>query len=142
MPSTGTCTEVETRAVEEILQRIASNLALLMDHDFQLDSIDAESWDQRPVGPGSVHISFKLSFEGDRGSAEGCLLVPLEEGMTLAGYLMMASDEEVAVTRELDEPDRSAKDAMLELANFIASATGSAFRDLELGEIEVYSEGC
>lgn len=137
-----TCTESEASAVEEILHRVASNLSLLMDHDILVESVAAERWEERPAGAGVVHISYKMVFEQGGEEKHGCLLLPLAESITLAGYLMMVPDEEVTENRELSDIDRGTKDAMLELANFVASAVESAFEDGGSDGLEVRSIGC
>ncbi|MFT5049444.1 MAG: hypothetical protein ACI8QZ_000837 [Chlamydiales bacterium] len=142
MTSTEACTASETQTIEEVLYRIASDLSLLADHDIEIQSIEAERWERRPVGSGGIHISFKMTIRHLGGQAEGCLLLPLAEGITLAKYLMMAEDEEVEEQRARQTLDRGAKDAMLELAKFIASAAGSALGELPSAEFEVESDGC
>jgi len=142
MPVSGPSTEFETQAVEEILHRIASSLQLLMDRDIAVDGVDVERWNERPAGRGAIHISFKLTFAKAGREAQGCLLVPLPEGIAMAGFLMMVGDEEVEGNRALTTLDRGTKDALLELSNFIASAVESALGELELQGVEVRSGGC
>jgi hypothetical protein len=81
------------------------------------------------VGEGSIHLSFKLLFSGANGlDAEGCVLVPLPDAISLARYLMMFPESEVAVQRDDTELDSSTKDAMLELGNFIGAAVNESLR--------------
>jgi len=142
MRSTEACTASESRSIEEILYRIASDLSLLADHDIVIKTIEGERLDRRPVGAGGVHISFKMTIRHTGGEAQGCMLLPLAESITLAKYLMMADDDEVEQQRSQQTLDRGAKDAMLELAKFVASAVGSALNELPSVEFEVVSEGC
>ena len=142
MPSQGACTETETHAIEEILHRIASNLGLLMDHEIAIDAVEVERWDERPAGRDQVHVSFKLGLDDSGNERHGCLLLPLPEAITLAGYLMMVGDDEVTENRALETLDRGMKDAMLELSNFVASAIESAFSDLDRADLIIRSDGC
>lgn len=137
------CSEDELELVEEVFQRIASDIAMIADRKLDITSIKAKRANKRAVGRGNIHISFKLGIETPGGILHGCVLVPLPDAISLACYLMMVPDDGVKSKRSDRNLDSTTKDAMLEVANFIGGATDAALRALGLDEaIKVRSEGC
>jgi hypothetical protein len=136
------CSDVEISRVEEIFERIAGDLAMIIDREFTISSIEADSLDARPVGADEIHISFKLGFQMPDGILHGSLLVPLNDAICLSCYLMMVADDAVARKRGQTWLDNTTKDAMLEVGNFVAGATDAGLRALGVEGVEVGSEGC
>lgn len=132
----------DTRRVEEVMLRVAGDLSMITDHDLTLDAIEVERSRERVPGPDGVQISFKLAFRKDGEIRHGCLLVPLPDAISLASYLMLIPDEEVAERREWNDLDDATKEALLELGSFIGGATDGALREALGEEIDVRTEGC
>jgi len=136
------CTEIEHQCVQEICQRISADLSMIADRDLVFDEITVERMDHRPAGNDRIHISFKMSFQFEHGTQHGCVLMPLPEAIALACYLMLVPDETVAARRKENEVDSSTKDAILEIGNFIGSATYAAIKALGMEDCVVRSSGC
>ena len=128
--------------VRDVFQRIAGDLALLIDHPVKIRSSSAQRWKCKPAGTRRVHISFKLSFDLRGQMSYGALVVPLPDAITLASYLLMVPDEHVPAKRALTTLDQPTKDAMLEVANFIGGATDGALRLRFPQGLSVRSKGC
>jgi len=139
---TPTASPAQIELVELFLTKTSENLALLIDREITLGPTAVEIATARPAGRGAVHISFKLGFEAEDELRHGSLLVPLAEAQTLAGYLMMLSEDAVQDQRQAPAPDQAAKDAMLELGNFIGGAVDEAARDVLAGKVQARSLGC
>ena len=139
---TQTTISTRTEAVERIVERIANDLTLITDRSLALHAVDVETAHARPAGEGGVHVSFKLGLARPGEMHHGCLLVPLPEAIGLAGYMMMASDEDVRLWREDDTLSEAMKETMLEIANFVAGAADAALRGLGWIDVKVGSEGC
>lgn len=138
-----TLTDTQSRLVEEVLARVASDLSMITDREFVVQDVTSELASARIAGEGAVHISFKLGFEGkDGGKDHGCILVPLPEAISLAGFLMMMPDDGVTKRRGDTNLDEAMKDAMLEVANFVAGAADAAVREALSVPVKVRSEGC
>lgn len=137
-------TEDDLRCVDEVLQRIASDLSMIADRNIQMnaDSLEVERLAERAVGAGQVHVSFKLGFQKSGASSHGCLLIPLPDAISLASYMMMVDDEGVRAKREIDTLDDLTKDAMMEVGNFVGGAADAALRTCGMGGWSVSSEGC
>ena len=132
----------EKQLVEGILDRVASDLAMIIDRDLLIEGVAVERQDARPAGEGSIHISFKLCFDTPEGESHGCLLMPLADAVSVAAYLMMAPDEEVAEHRGIEDLDRSMKDAVLEVGNFVAGAADAVLHNWYPEGYSVRSAGC
>lgn len=132
----------DTQLVEEILQRVASDLSMISDRDFEIEETAVERADQRPAGAGQIHISFRLGIHCEDEVKHGCVLLPLPEAISLACYLMMVPDDGVASKRPEMKLDVTTKDAMMEVANFIAGAADNALREAFQLKVKVRSEGC
>ena len=140
--ATTPCSEPQVQCVEEVFQRIASDLSMIADRELTLESVETEVMEKRPEGRGKIHISFRLCFQRGDDMAHGCLLVPLPDAISLACALMMVPPEVVEANRAQDTLDSTTKDAMLEVGNFICSATDAALRALGVDGVKVCFEGC
>lgn len=129
--------------VREIFDRVASDLSMLADRDIDVGNITYEERTDRPAGAGTVHIAYRFGvMTGGDEVQHGAMLIPLEESIALAGYLMMASDSQVAAMRESGEVDHAVKEAILEVGNFVAAASDSAMRSVGARCERVVFEGC
>ncbi len=136
------CTPEQVECVEEIFQRIASDLSMIADREITIGEIETTIETTRPAGRSKIHISFRLGFKGPAGTEHGCLLVPLPDAISLACCLMMVPADVVKSNRGLKTLDSTTKDAMLEVGNFICGATDSALRALGKENGKVSFEGC
>lgn len=135
-------TSQDERFVESVMRRIVDDLALVVDRTMAFDNLAVTRVFKRQAGPKQVHISFKIGVETRSGLGHGCLLVPLPDAIALACYLMMVPDESVKQRRRNTDLDRSTKDAMIEVANFVGGATDAAMRSLVREGLAARSEGC
>ena len=142
MSTTEAITLDDTELVDSVFQRIATDLGMIIDRDIGVEKAATSREAQRPSGTGKVHISFKLGFQVEEQLAHGCVLMPLPDAIAIASYLMMAADEDVAQARERTELDRSMKDALLEVCNFVAGACDAIVRRALPRRATVRSEGC
>jgi hypothetical protein len=132
----------ELDLARSVLGRMAADLSLILERDFRLEDVCAERRSQRAVGAGAVHVSFKLGIELSGEALQGCLLVPLPDAVALAGYVMMMSDESVAEERPRTELDGPFKEALLEVAKFLASACDAVLRPMLAARCTARSGGC
>lgn len=132
-----------TLFVSEIFDRVASDLAMLSDRDFAIQTVSYEERSDRPVGADSIHISFRFGIVDITGDVlHGAMLLPLPEAISLAAYLMMQPDTAVTELRTNTEIDHSIKEAMLEVGNFVAAAGEAALRAIDSRAQSVIFEGC
>lgn len=117
--------------VEGLLGRIGADLGMILDRPIAFGETRCERRSARVAGKGRIHVSFRLDVRGRTEQGQGCLLVPLPDAMTLAACLMMGTEEEVLEARGASAPDASAKEALLEIDNFVASACDAVVRDLD-----------
>jgi len=136
------CSERETLLVDELFQRIGSDISMITDRELVVGASTVEKVNERPAGKGRIHISFRLGFEQEGTVHHGCLLIPLPDAISLACYLMMVPDDGVKGKRSLKELDDTIKDAMLEVGNFIGGAADAAMREAVGVPAKVRSEGC
>ncbi|QDU65001.1 hypothetical protein [Engelhardtia mirabilis] len=134
--------ELETKLIGAIAHRVVDDLALVVDRSMTSEVLEVCRIDRRQAGQGQVHISFKLGFTAPSGSGHGCLLMPLPDAVALASHLMMEPDATVKERRGDTELDRSTRDAMIEVANFVGGATDAAMRTLSVSGLSARSEGC
>lgn len=139
---TETCTSTQLECVEEIFQRIASDLSMIADRELTLKTTGVEVCDARPAGEGKIHISFRLGFRVGEERHHGCLVVPLPDAISLACSLMMVPEDTLVTSRTLTNLDETTKDAMLEVGNFVTGATECALRALGIDAVKVSFEGC
>lgn len=133
----------DTQMLREVLDRIASDLSMIIDREIQVLEASTERVQKRVCGEDAIHLSFKLEFKKEGETGNGCILIPLPEAVAIASYLMMAPDETVQANREANSLDRGLKDAMLEVANFIGGSTDAVLRSWNVKqEVAVSSEGC
>lgn len=141
MSITTEITAEEKALANSILERMTTDLSLIIDRDFRVENVKLERSLRRPAGGPEVHISFKLEIEREGESRHGCLLVPLPDAIALAGFMMMRSDETVARERSRTELDGPFKEALLEVGKFMAGACDSVLRRA-LPESATRSDGC
>ncbi len=132
----------ELELTSAVFERIATDLALICDREFVVESATCERQAAKCPAPNTVHISFKLELRTSDKTIHGALIVPLADSIALASYLMMMSDETVASNRDLPTLDRTLKDAMVEIGNLIGGATDAVLRDQSGGSISARAEGC
>ena len=139
---TDTSTLDDVGLLEGIVDRIATSLSMLIDRDIEIEGLSAERVHERAAGAGTVHISFKLVFLKDgEEMGNGSVLVPLADAIAMACYLMMLDDSEVTGHRAASELDESTKDALVELASFVATAVDESIR-IHHPDVAVRSRGC
>ena len=136
-----TPTASERALVEEIFQRIAADLTLVVDRDLRVQEVRAERGRERPAAEGTIHVSFKLGFLIGNASRQGCWLVPLPEVLSLASLLMQRPDAFSRSRRGRTRLDAATKDAISELADFVAGSTQGALCALG-SRARVRSDGC
>lgn len=134
--------ELDRRVVESVLLRVAQDLAMITDREIEMTASAVERATQRTEGRGRIHISFKLGIQQGDVVHHGCLVVPLPEAISLAGYLMMVPDEGVKARRGATTLDVPTKDALMEVGNFIGGAFDAAVREIGVEGVRVRSEGC
>ena len=140
MPST--CTEDQVTCVEEVLQRVASDLSMIADKDIVIENVETERVAKRPAAEGAIHISFRLGFRVGADVLHGCFVVPLTSAITLACSLMMMQRDVIEEYRGRTELDGPSKDAMLEVGNFVCGGADAAMRALGREDVQVCFEGC
>lgn len=132
----------EHELVRELLGRMAADLSMIVDREIHVGEPTVTRELRRAEGRSRIHISFKLGFQTPEGRMHGCLLVPLPDAISLAAYLMMVPDDTVRSHRNVTSLDRTTKEAMLEVGNFIGGAADAVVRWLFPGGHSVRSEGC
>ncbi len=137
-----TCTQTQVQLVEEIFERIASDLSMIADRGLVIESIDTELMAQRPVGAEKIHISVRMGLRRGDTVYHGALLIPLPDAIALACCLMMMPEAAVADHRVQQSMDETIKDAVMEVGNFVCGAADSAFRVLGIDGYSVRMEGC
>lgn len=135
-------TTVETEFASNVFERLSQDLGMILDREITVSDVRQSMADSRPVGEGQVHISFRLVTTVDDDEREGCLLVPLAEAITLAGYLMMVEDEVVTENRDSTDLDDATKEAILEVGNFVAGAVDAVVRSGPNSGAGVRAGGC
>lgn len=128
--------------VRSIFGQLASNLGLIVDRDIQVEGIVAERASERARGMGNIHISFRMGIQSEDFVRHGCVLVPLPDAVTLVGCLTMLPADMVDESRERNELDQDAKEAMMELGNLMRGAIAEALREFEFMGTSVQFEGC
>lgn len=134
--------EADQELASEVFQRVTGDFAMVVGKEFSDIDTQSERADSRPAGGGCIHVSFKFGFQMNGVSSQGCFVVPLPVAITLAGHLMLQSDETVAELRAKTTLDLDTKDAILELSNFAANAVEAAFKNVGQNDVEVRSAGC
>lgn len=140
---TETDSQKDTQLLREVIERVASDLSMIIDREIQVLEVSSERVRERTHGEDGIHLSYKLSFKMDELTGQGCALMPLPEAVSIASYLMMVPDESVEKKRKEQSLDRGTKDAMLEVSNFIGGSTDAVLRSWnEKQDVAVQSEGC
>ncbi len=136
-------TKSDTQLVTAISERIASDLAMIIDHTLSVVSIDCVRAREKAVAGDGVHLAFRIDISIDGQSSHGCLLVPLPEAIAIACYLMVLPDVVVLRRRGSKQLDRFAKEAMLEISNFVGGSSDAVLRSwLPDREVSARSGGC
>ncbi len=131
-----------TQVLEEVLQRIASDLSMIADRELVIGSVECEDLDYRPAGLGQIHISFRLGFKRSEEWFAGCLLMPLPDAICLSGCLLMLPEEEIVGMRDQTTLDGPPKEAILEVGNFLSSATDAGLKSVGIEDVKVVFDGC
>ena len=126
----------------EILDRICTDLAMIIDREFSVEKTKVSQAEKRAEGKGKIHISFRIGFNTPDGRMQGCVLIPLPDALTLSAYLMMVPDDGIKTHRNQKSLDGGTKDAMLEVGNFIGGASDAVVRGLYSEGFSVRFEGC
>lgn len=132
----------QAQRVAELVQRVATDLSMIIEREVRVLSCDVKRSVDRARGAGVVHISLKQAYRLDERTAHGCLLAPLPDALTLAGFFLMLPDDVVEAQRSLSTVDAGTKDALLEVASFIAGSLASALGGGAHPALEVRSASC
>ena len=127
--------------VDVLCHKLSTRLEAQTDRPFECTPVEVQRQSHRPVGEGSVHLSFRIKVSDGCETRTGCLLVPYREAVTLGGNLLMLSDRAVRATRLLDEPDETMKDALREVNHVIAGAIDSVLCLVTYGRLRARSGG-
>ena len=120
-------TNVAAKVLQNVFERVASDLSMIADRDIEVHSIAYEERQDRAAGSSVVHIAFRFGVRAAGGGVHhGALLVPLAEAISVAGYVMMAPEDRVAAMRESGEVDIAVKKALVEVGAFVAAAGDAA----------------
>lgn len=128
--------------VSELVQRIAADLSMIIEREVRVLSCDVRRAAERAAGAGVVHIALKQAYRHGEVVAHGCLLVPLPDALTLAGFFLMLPNDVVEAQRSLSTVDAVTKDALLEVASFVAGSVGNALAGGGPSSVEVRSASC
>ena len=136
-------TNVAAKVLQNVFERVASDLSMIADRDIEVHSIAYEERQDRAAGSSVVHIAFRFGVRAAGGGVHhGALLVPLAEAISVAGYVMMAPEDRVAAMRESGEVDIAVKKALVEVGAFVAAAGDAALRTAGVACDTVVFEGC
>lgn len=127
---------------ENILRRVAEDLAMVIDRPLEITVTSATRVKAKPAVKGGIHVSFRIGVLAGGKDYHGCVMLPLADAISLASYLMMVPDDSVKVRRSDKQLDRATKDAMLEVGNFIGGSTDAALRDFVSKDVKAKAEGC
>lgn len=125
-----------------LFQSIAADLAMIMDAEVSFGQPRVDRETERRAGADQVHISFRFLVHHDGKDHHGSALVPLADAITLAGHLMMMGPEDLEEARQATDLDRTMKEAMLEVGNFIAGAIDAVIRTWYPAGATCRSVGC
>ena len=140
--SNATTTQDEKLA-KDIGDQISADLSMIIDRELTISSITSDRVEAKVAGEGVIHLSFRIEFQIAAEKHFGCLLMPLHAAIGVACYLMVLSDEEVAKQREATTLDRSMKDAMLEVGNFVGGSSDAVVRKWNSSsKMSARSAGC
>ena len=140
--SNATTTQDEKLA-KDIGDQISADLSMIIDRELAISSVTSERVQARVAGEGAIHLSFRIEFQVGAEKNFGCLLMPLPAAIGVACYLMVMSDEEVKSQRELNTLERSMKDAMLEVGNFVGGSSDAVVRKWNsTSKMSARSAGC
>jgi hypothetical protein len=134
-------TPEERASIEGLFARITRSVSELLGPTLLCEEVRVECLRSRARGEGTVHVSFKLSFQVGEDCRQGCLLLPLAEAQALAGAFLMLPEEVVREHRRRSLPDEVSKEAMLELCTHVATAVEAELRARGRA-VTVRSAGC
>jgi len=136
-------TTKDEKLAKDIGDQISADLSMIIDREIAISSVTSERVQERAAGEGTIHLSFRIEFQVGAEKHFGCLLMPLPAAIGVACYLMVMSDEDVATQREQNTLDRSMKDAMLEVGNFVGGSSDAVVRKWNSGsKMSARSAGC
>jgi len=136
-------TAEDEKLAREIGDQVAADLTMIIDRELAIESVSAERVESRVAGEVFIHLAFRIEFQVDAEKHFGCLLLPLPDAISIAGYLMVMSDEEVKSEREKTTLERSMKDAMLEVGNFVGGSSDAIIRKrTSKAKMSARSAGC
>lgn len=132
----------DSAVARSIVGRICGDLGRMCALGFQLLDVRAERGAGGVAGEHVIHIAFKLDVDFGHARAQGCLLVPLPDAITLASALLVLPQSVIETRRGDEELDLSTKDAMLEVGNLIGGSVGTALRKHYGEHMRARSAGC
>ena len=127
---------------QELFLTVASDISLITEGAFTVGDSQVDEVASVPEGAGQIHISFRLRLEAGTEVGAACVLMPLPEAISLAGSLMMLSEEDVDRRRSANDLDPSTKDAIMEVGNMLASAAECSLIGMTGDGAQVRFEGC
>jgi len=136
------CTESETALIKSVLDQLGEDLSALVGHGVTFASVEGVRQSERPAGTGSIHISFRLAFDGDAGTQYGFLLIPLADAISLAGFMLEIPEAEILSMRSLTTLKNGLKDAIVEIGKMIGDSASNALQTLEVEGVKVRFTGC
>lgn len=142
MSATPTGTQTDQELFDALFHRLAADLAIVIDRPFTVQSVAIARQCEKPTCSECVQVSFRVRVQADERVQHGCVLFPLADAISLASYLMMASDDSVGAKRLEQQPDRSTKEAMLEVGNFIGDSIEQALRGALSDGWKASADGC
>jgi len=128
--------------VGEVFGEMSRDMGMLLEHPFSLRGVCSKRMQQRAVGQGGVHVSFRFSFVGEGLSKMGCFLLPLAEANTMAAYLLAMGEPRARQERGVQEPETSLKESMLLLGQMLSTSVARAYRGLGPQGLRVGFDGC
>ena len=137
-------TQPDSDWTSRALARVAEDWAMMIDHEVSIENVQVERESSAPACEGSVHIAFQFGLtHAELGPRyRGALLVPLPDALTMAAYLMMTPENQIAGARAAQAPDSATKDSLMELSSILASALDGVVQDSFEGTWSVTSLGC
>ena len=137
-------TQPDSDWTSRALVRVAEDWAMMIDHEVSIENVQVERESSAPACEGSVHIAFQFGLtHAELGPRyRGALLVPLPDALTMAAYLMMTPENQIAGARAAQAPDSATKDSLMELSSILASALDGVVQDSFEGTWSVTSLGC
>jgi hypothetical protein len=127
--------------IEAVMRRIADDIGLIIDRPIEIQALSAERGVEKAALASGTSISVRLAARGAAGERHGCLLFPLAEAISLAGYLLAMPEEVVTSRRAESSLDGELKEGIREIGNLLGGAVDAAVRDRAKG-VSVRVDGC